>query len=220
MFCTNCGSRHPESAVYCNKCGHRLSNRPSAAARTANTVKRDERYGRVRKGGSLTTTGVIARVAAALTVVFMLMPWLEVPAIKSLGQLAGNFGINLPSDDAFPMYDMGSVTGFLDLISRSNVFGAIQKGFLVLWAIALLLIVVGFVRSFFGEKLMGLLKAGGIAAVVVAVAWFAAITYFDGAQSAELAQLIGGSSQLFAVPFAVWGTAIAGLTSAVCNRAR
>ena len=217
MFCPKCGASQPESAMFCAKCGHQFTNRPPAVAKSA-TVK--GRHDVAKKTGSFTPVGVIARVASAATAAFMLMPWVEVPALKSLGQLAGGFGISLPTDDSFPMYDMGGLTDVLDFITQSSAFGAIQKGFFAFWVLALLIIAIGLVRSFFGEKPMGMLAIGGIAAAFVAVVWFAAIMYLDGAQSAQFAQLIGGSAQMFVVPFAVWGTVIAGITSTVCSRVR
>jgi len=211
MFCPKCGVSLPENTSFCSKCGHKLTNQVSKPVMARGTAER------VR---SFTPMGLVARAASIATIIFMMMPWLEVPAMRTLGQFATNIGVRVSSNSSFPMYNMGDLTKLLDFLSRSNAFSAIQIGFFFLWLVALLLVIAGLIRSFVGGRATGLLAAGGFVAAIVAVTWFAAIMFFDSAQSAQFAQVIGGTSQLFVVPLAVWGTAIAGIASAVCSRIR
>ncbi len=204
-FCPKCGAELPGAATFCAKCGNQL---PASAVQQAAASQ-------AVSSNPFNPVSIVGRVCAVITVVAMFMPWLEVPAMKSLGSYASMIGVNMSGDYAYPMYNMGDVTKTLDMISNSNAFTGIQMAFLAFWAIALVLVLVGLVRSFVGRKSSGSLLVGGIVAALVAILWFAAIMYLDGEFSRQVAQLIGSRVQFFAIPAAVWVTLVAGLASGI-----
>ena len=206
MFCPNCGNQLPDGAAFCAKCGNQLRTN----ATPINTASAS-----VGKKSSFTPLGILARICAVVAGIAMFMPWLEIPGMQSLGQYASLVGIKVNSDFAYPMYDMSDVTKTLDTLSSSSAYTTIQMLFFALWIVALVLLVVGLVRSFTGNKSSGALVPGGIVAALVSILWFAAITFLDGEYARQLAQYIGNRAQFFVIPAAVWVTFATGLASAI-----
>ena len=218
MFCPKCGNQLPDEATFCNKCGNQLqSKRPEAQATAPASAKASVAIPKapsVSMGG-FTPVGILARIAAVVAIVAMFMPWLEIPGMQSIAKNVAYLGINMSGDYAYPMYDMSEVTKTLDTLSSSSAYTAIQMAFFALWVVALVLLVIGLVRSFIGNKSTGALLPGGIVAAIVAIAWFGAISYLDADYARQLAQLIGNRVQFFVIPGAVWVTFVAGLASGI-----
>ena len=204
-FCPKCGAELPGNATFCTKCGHQL---PASAVQQAATPQK-------APTNAFNPASIASRVCAVITLIAMFMPWLEIPGMQSLKNYASMFNIKISSDYAYPMYDMRDVTDVLDALSSSNAYTGIQMLFLGLWLVALVLVVIGLIRSFVGRKSTGSLLIGGIFAALVAILWFAAITFLDGEYARQLAQLIGNRVQFFVIPAAVWVTFVAGLASGI-----
>lgn len=246
MFCPKCGSQLPDAAMFCNKCGSQLAARqqgsPQAAPRPAaprqaapgaspfaNQPEANpfaapapapaaaaSRSAAGDLAGSMSGIGIGARVAAVVTVIFMLMPWLSVPFLRSAGSLLSNFGISTGTGPDYTMYGMGDVTQTLDSLSSSNAFGMVHTLFLVVWGVALLALVAGLIISFTStSKSARPLTAGGILAGVVAILWFVAISAINGELASQMSSYFGAGTQVFEVPFAVIMTAICGLATGV-----
>ena len=162
-----------------------------------------------------TPLGIVARVAAALTAILMFLPWLEVPALQTLGEYAALLGIDLPTDFAYSMPQMDSVSRVLDMLTSSNAYSSFQTAFFALWLVALLAIGAGMVLSFIGKRSSAVLVPGGALAALVAILWFAAITYLDGEYSRQLAQLVGFQLEFFSVTPAVWAAVVTGAATSI-----
>lgn len=165
--------------------------------------------------GTLTATGIISRIAGVGALACMFLPWLEIPAMAQLAPYASYLHLNVSTQSAYPMYGMGDVTKVLDMLSSSSAYSSLQTCFFVLWAAALVLLVVGLVRSFTGKKSARALIPGAIMATLVALFWFASISFIDGEYARQMAQLVGYRMQFFAIPPAVIGTILTGLACTV-----
>jgi len=216
-FCPKCGAGLPGNATFCTKCGHQLpanTVQQAASPRPESTVQQAA-VSRKASTNAFNPASIASRVCAVITLIAMFMPWLEIPGMQSLKNYASMVNIRISSDYAYPMYNMRDVTNVLDTLSGSNAYTGIQMLFLGLWLVALVLVVIGLIRSFVGRKSTGSLLIGGIFAALVAILWFAAITFLDGEYARQLAQLIGNRVQFFVIPAAVWVTFVAGLASGI-----
>lgn len=118
-------------------------------------------------------------ITAALTVVFMVLPWLHIP----LADLASMFGAatgvaqvpGLLSD-----YNMFQLIGLINMIpdNGSSEMAAGRNtmfAFIASWGIAILLVVGGAILYYLGKK--QLLIAGSVVSALVAIAWCALMLY-------------------------------------------
>lgn len=219
MFCPKCGAQLPDTATFCGKCGNEL---PAKAVGQAKAAKQPAPVQAARaakppaaRTGGFTPLGIVGRICSVIALIAMFMPWLDVPGMRTLGNYASYLGVKVSGDFTYPMYNMGDVTKTLDTLASSNSFTGIQMLFLVLWVVAIVLLVIGLIRSFAGNKSTGMLLAGGIVAALVAILWFAAVTYLDSEFARQLAQLIGARVTFFAIPNAVWVTFVMGLLGGI-----
>lgn len=247
MYCNKCGNKMSDTARFCNKCGaertsavaqgagmkpglggnHGAGAKPNFNAgpafdgRKANAVAAGSAHG-AAKAGSFTAMGILSRISAVCTIFLMFLPWLQVPIMRQLRSyltsLTGVVSISNPeSGYLYSMYNVDEVANVLDRVYSSNGFSSIHTVFLVLWAVALVLLVIGLVRSFMGAKTSSALLPGGIVAAATALLWFAAISYLDGqlasqfSQISDFVQLIGYNLRFFELPFPVPATAAAGI---------
>ena len=164
--------------------------------------------------GSFTATGILSRVAGVGALACMFLPWLEIPAMRTLGQYASYLNIRVSAETSYPMYDMDNVTRTLDLLSSSNAYSGLQSIFFFFWIVALALLVIGLILSFTGKKSSRALIPGAIVLAIVAFLWFASISALDAEYARQLAQLIGNRVQFFVIPPAVGGAI---LTSVACT---
>ena len=202
-FCPQCGNELAGTAAFCNRCGAQLPP-VAVAAPTAATAP-----------ASFTPLGIGARVAAVVTVICMFLPWLGMPAIRTLGEYGSYFGLDTAGSYTYPMYDVSDIASALDFLSQSDVFTGIHALFMFGWLAALVLLGVALVMSLVGKRSTVMMLPAGAVAALVAIAWFSAVTYMDGEFSSQLAQFIGYHIEFFTVPPAVAVTAIAGIATAV-----
>lgn len=135
--------------------------------------------------------------------------------MRTLAEYASLLGIDLPDEYAYSMPQMGSVSRMLDMLTSSDAYGTFQTVFFGLWLVALLAIGAGLVVSLTGKRSSTALVFGGALAALVAIMWFAAITYLNGEYSRQLAQFIGFKVEFFAVTPAVWATIITGAATSL-----
>ncbi len=162
-----------------------------------------------------TPVGIAARIATVLTVVLMFMPWLRVDVLEELQGYASLLGYDIPAKTSFTMLNVDAVTSTLDLISSSDSYSALHAVFYGFWIAALVLAGAGLVLSFTGRKSTRMLVPGAIAATLVALLWFVAITNLNAHYASQMTQLIGFDTQFFSLPWAVWATAVMGIVTAV-----
>ena len=251
-FCASCGSEVPEIAKFCPKCGSQYEDaqgqatafQQGSAPNPAQAFQQQPQPGGAsgaapKKQLPFTPVSIIARVVAAIALVVMFLPWLEVPSLQYLAGVASSINIKVNDDFKYPMYETGEVAKALDQLyalgsssssskytsgskysttkssSKGGPFGLVNGVFFALWVIAILVTVAGLVFSFVGRRSTGVLIAAGILIALVALLWFAAISYLDGEFARQLARLLGSRPHIFVIPPAVPITIVLGILTAV-----
>ena len=164
----------------------------------------------------MTGMGIAARITAVLTVICMLLPWLYAPGINVLAEFSWMFGLYIQQGDfLFPMYGAGEMAEFLDAISGAGWYSPVWAVFLILWAAALLLLVVRIIQSVLGLRDSRRLIISGFAAGGVAVAWIVAVFLLNMQYVAIFEQTFGMTFTVFVVPIPVFLTAAFGIASSI-----
>ena len=164
----------------------------------------------------MTGMGIAARITAVLTVICMLLPWLYAPGINVLAEFSWMFGLYIQQGDfLFPMYGAGEMAEFLDAISGAGWYSPVWAVFLILWAAALLLLVVRIIQSALGLRDSRRLIISGFAAGGVAVAWIVAVFLLNMQYVAIFEQAFGMTFTVFVVPIPVFLTAAFGIASSI-----
>ena len=164
----------------------------------------------------MTGMGIAARITAVLTVVCMLLPWLHAPGINVLAEFSWMFGLYIQQGDfLFPMYGAGEMAQFLDAISGAGWYSPVWAVFLILWAAALLLLVVRIIQSVLGLRDSRRLIISGFFAGGVAVAWIVAVFLLNMQYVAIFEQTFGMTFTVFVVPIPVFLTAAFGIASSI-----
>ncbi len=167
----------------------------------------------------ITGWGVAARITAVLTAICMLLPWLYAPGINVLAEFSWMFGLYIQQGDfLFPMFGTGEMAQFLDSITGAGWYSPVWAVFLILWAAALLLVVVRFFQSVVGLRDSRRLILSGFLAGGVAVAWVVAVLLLNMQYMSLFEQTFGLVFTVFEVPPAVFGTAVFGIASGICAR--
>ena len=205
-FCTKCGTKLPVNAAFCTRCGNKL---PASAVQYAAVPQK-------ARSGRLNPASIASRVCAAVAIIAMFMPWLEFSGMGAIGDYSSMLGISIPSGGSYSMLGMGSAARELDSLTGSDAFSGIHLVCLALWTIALVLVIIGLIRSFVGRKPNKSMLVGGIVAALVAIVWAAAVMFVDGEISRQVVQFIGGV-HFFAVPAAVPMTAVMSIASGVLS---
>lgn len=164
----------------------------------------------------MTGMGIAARITAVLTVICMLLPWLHAPGINVLAEFSWMFGLYIQQGDfLFPMYGAGEMAQFLDAISGAGWYSPVWAVFLILWAAALLLLVVRIIQSVLGLRDSRRLIISGFFAGGVAVAWIVAVFLLNMQYVAIFEQTFGMTFTVFVVPIPVFLTAAFGIASSI-----
>lgn len=164
----------------------------------------------------MTGMGIAARITAVLTVICMLLPWLHAPGINVLAEFSWMFGLYIQQGDfLFPMYGAGEMAQFLDAISGAGWYSPVWAVFLILWAAALLLLVVRIIQSVLGLRDSRRLIISGFFAGGVAVAWIVAVFLLNIQYVAIFEQTFGMTFTVFVVPIPVFLTAAFGIASSI-----
>jgi len=164
----------------------------------------------------MTGMGIAARITAVLTVICMLLPWLYAPGINVLAEFSWMFGLYIQQGDfLFPMYGAGEMAQFLDAISGAGWYSPVWAVFLILWAAALLLLVVRIIQSVLGLRDSRRLIISGFFAGGVAVAWIVAVFLLNMQYVAIFEQTFGMTFTVFVVPIPVFLTAAFGIASSI-----
>ncbi len=167
----------------------------------------------------ITGWGVAARITAVCAFICMLLPWLHAPGINVLAEFSWMFGLYIQQGDfLFPMYTAGEMAEFLDAITGSGLYSPVWAVFLILWAAALLLLVVRFFQSVLGLRESRRLIISGLIAGCLAVAWVIAVLLLNMQYVALFQQSFGMTFTVFEVPPAVFFTAIFAFASAFLAR--
>lgn len=164
----------------------------------------------------VTGLGIAARITAALTFVCMLLPWLHAPGINVLAEFSWMFGLYIQQGDfLFPMYGAGEMAEFLDAISGAGWYSPVWAVFLILWAAALLLLVVRFFQSVLGLRDTRRLVISGFLAGGVAVAWVIAVFLLNMQYVMLFEEAFGMTFTVFVVPIPVFLAAAFGIASGI-----
>ena len=164
----------------------------------------------------MTGMGIAARITAVLTVVCMLLPGPHAPGINVLAEFSWMFGLYIQQGDfLFPMYGAGEMAQFLDAISGAGWYSPVWAVFLILWAAALLLLVVRIIQSVLGLRDSRRLIISGFFAGGVAVAWIVAVFLLNMQYVAIFEQTFGMTFTVFVVPIPVFLTAAFGIASSI-----
>lgn len=164
----------------------------------------------------ITGLGVGARIAAVLAVICMLLPWLAAPGINVLADFSWMFGLYIQKGDfLFPMYTAGEMAEFLDTITGAGWYSPVWAVFLILWAAALLLLVVRFFQSVIGLRDSRRLVISGFLAGGLAVAWIIAVLLLNVQYMSIFEQSFGMSFTVFEVPPAPVFAAVFAFASAI-----
>lgn len=167
----------------------------------------------------ITGWGVAARIAAVCAAVCMLLPWLHAPGINVLADFSWMFGLYIQKGDfLFPMFGTGEMANFLDSITGAGWYSPVWAVFLILWAAALLLLVVRFFQSVFGLRDSKRLVLSGFLAGGVAVAWVVAVLLLNVQYVGIFQETFGMTFTVFEVPPAVFATAACAFASAILAR--
>ena len=164
----------------------------------------------------MTGMGIAARITAVLTVVCMLLPWLHAPGINVLAEFSWMFGLYIqPGDFLFPMYTAGEMADFLDAITGAGWYSPVWAVFLILWAAALVLLVVRFFQSVLGLRDSRRLIIGGFLSGGLAIAWAVAVLLLNVQYVALFEQTFNMTFTVFQIPPAVFATAVLGIASGI-----
>ena len=164
----------------------------------------------------ITGLGIAARITAVLTAICMLLPWLHAPGINVLAEFSWTFGLYIQQGDfLFPMYTAGEMAEFLDAISGAGWYSPVWAVFLILWAAALLLLVVRFFQSVLGLRDTRRLVIGGFLAGGVAIAWIIAVFLLNMQYVNLFEQSFGMTFTVFVVPIPVFLTAAFGIATGI-----
>ena len=164
----------------------------------------------------ITGLGVAARIAAVLAAVCMLLPWLHAPGMNVLAQFSWMFGLYIqPGEFLFPMYGAGEMADFLDTITGAGWYSPVWAAFLILWAAALVLLVVRFFQSVIGLRDSRRLVIGGFLVGGLSIAWAIAVLLLNAQYVALFEQTFGMTFTVFQVPPAVFLAAVFGITTGI-----
>ena len=170
-YCTSCGKPLAEGATFCGYCSAPV-NKPSSEQFRVGAQQGSQTSPSAKQ--KMSTTGIAARVVSALVIVFMLMPWLSISTVRTMGQYASAYGLN-GSSGQYSMLEMSNASDMLKAMWGSGPFESAQLIFFIVWIIALVLIAIGLVRSVVGDKRTGGIAGGGVACCLVAIIWCIAI---------------------------------------------
>lgn len=164
----------------------------------------------------ITGVGVAARITTVLTAICMLLPWLHAPGMNTLAQFSWMFGLYIqPGDFQFPMFRAGEMAEFLDVITGAGWYSPVWAVFLILWAVALVLLVVRFFQSVLGLRDSRRLIIGGFLSGGVALAWMVAVLLLNVQYVTLFEQSFGVVVTVFQVPPAVVLAGVLGITSGI-----
>ncbi len=164
----------------------------------------------------ITGLGVASRITTALTAVCMVLPWLHAPGMNVLAQFSWMFGLYIqPGDFLFPMYTAGEMADFLDAITGAGWYSPVWAVFLILWAAALVLLVVRFFQSVLGLRDSRRLIIGGFLSGGLAIAWAVAVLLLNVQYVALFEQTFNMTFTVFQIPPAVFATAVLGIASGI-----
>ena len=104
---------------------------------------------------------------------------------------------------------------FLDAITGAGWYSPVWAVFLILWAAALVLLVVRFFQSVLGLRDSRRLIIGGFLSGGLAIAWAVAVLLLNVQYVALFEQTFNMTFTVFQIPPAVFATAVLGIASGI-----
>lgn len=171
-----------------------------------------------------TTTGIMSRLCAVISVVCMFMPWVSMLGVGSPQGIARTVGNGLSA--SYEMFNLGALGNALVSLYGKDAFGAVKSAFFVAWIFVLVLVIFSLVWSLVGKKSVKLLAIAGIAVVLLAVFWAVAVFSVNGAytlvesgidtsQTHAVTEGVSSLGSALSTPIAVYLTIAAGFLTFV-----
>ena len=213
MYCSNCGLELFVDANYCESCG-------TPAGRSLHTR------------GKRRTLKIAGAIAAVLTIIAIVMPWINVPALDNMDKLASVIGItSFPTDYEFNILTIGDyineITSYAGNLTKvTSVFPALVP---TAWAafvaylivgclriIAIVWIIEGCVTMLFSRGINDVrLKLSLCGIALVSAVWIVLVLFFNSAMESQLMANYEATMTMIGVTFFPALTLVLALASAV-----
>lgn len=180
--------------------------------------------------------GIISRVAAVMAIVFLFLPWLNIPALQYASGYIGALGIKVKADWSIP-----DIKGLLDtfestirpymnymssddLAEWNSISTPVNLVYFV-WLAVVIALVAGIVVSLLKKRNVGLLVAAGFAATLLGIASIVFVAYANSELVTGMGEAIAslgapvdttGSTALVTSSLGAYLTIVSGIVTSAC----
>lgn len=180
--------------------------------------------------------GIISRVAAVMAIVFLFLPWLNIPALQYASGYIGALGIKVKADWSIP-----DIKGLLDTFESTirpymnymsnedlaewhSISTPVNLVYFV-WLAVVIALVVGIVVSLLKKRNVGPLVAAGFAATLLGIASIVFVAYANSELVTGMGEAIAslgapvdttGSTALVTSSLGAYLTIVSGIVTSAC----